>query len=310
MTKWLIGGGLVALALVWSVAASAASIGQHGGVSRGAPGYLGIDVRDVSDDEVPSLKLKGARGAEIIRVDHDAPAGKMGLREHDVVVQMNGAAVDGEEQIRRMLHRTAPGQTVALVVSRDGLQITLTAQMADQTEVDRQAWELHLAGSGPQAPATGLPGEDPGAGASPTAAGPVPTSRYSKSFLGTLLMSPSYTGVMLERLGPQLAQFFGVPKGTGLLVKSVADNSPAAVAGIHAGDVVLRADTKSVASTTDWTKAVREAKGRPVSVIVLRDRQEKTLTLTPDARKHSELGIPLPWERSAGTVKMALLTGL
>ncbi len=83
-------------------------------------GYLGIDVRDVNDDELSALKLKDTHGAEIIRVDHDGPAGKMGLREHDVVVQMNGAAIDGEEQIRRMLREIGPGQTVTLMISREG----------------------------------------------------------------------------------------------------------------------------------------------------------------------------------------------
>ena len=53
-------------------------------------------------------------------MDHDGPAGKMGLREHDVVVQMNGAAVTGEEVLRRMLRDTAPGRTVTLLLSRDG----------------------------------------------------------------------------------------------------------------------------------------------------------------------------------------------
>jgi hypothetical protein len=38
---------------------------------------------------------------------------------------------------------------------------------------------------------------------------------------------------------------------------------------------------------TSWTKIVRDAKGKAVEVVVLRDKQEKTLMLTPDARKHS-----------------------
>ena len=116
---------------------------QHGGQGHGQS-YLGVDVRDVSDDELPALKLKEARGAEIVHVDHDGPAGKMGLRERDVVMQMNGVAIEGEEQIRRMLHDTAAGRTVVFVILRDGQQMVVTAQMADREEVERQAWERHL----------------------------------------------------------------------------------------------------------------------------------------------------------------------
>ena len=71
-------------------------------------------MRDVSGDQMATLKLKDARGAEIVLVDHDAPAGKAGLREHDVVLQMNGQAIDGEEQLRRMLHDSPPGRTIVL----------------------------------------------------------------------------------------------------------------------------------------------------------------------------------------------------
>jgi serine protease Do len=307
------GYGLVLLALSLGLGQRAQAVhvslgaGQHGNVAHASQGYLGIDVRDIPDEHVASLHLREARGAEIIRVDHDGPAGKMGLRERDVVVQMNGISIDGEEQIRRLLRESAPGRTVMLVISRDGQQMTLTAQMADRSQVEKEAWEQHLVSpAGPQAPATGLPSEESFASlGSPSA--PAPTSRYSKSFIGTLLMSPSYTGAMLEVMGPQLAQFFGVEGRTGLLVRSVENNSPAAQAGMKAGDVVVHANTRTVATMSDWAKTIREAKGRPVSVIVLRDKQEKTLTLTPDGKKRSELELPL---EPAPTIRLAYLTEL
>ncbi len=245
-------------------------------ISKVTPGYLGIDVRDVNDDEIAALKLKAARGAEIIRVDHDGPAGKMGLHERDVVVQMNGAAIDGQEQIRRLLREIGPGRTVTFLVSRNGQEMTLTAQLADKTELERQAWEQHLT----------APVASPTTDVTVPSLATAPPAKYSKGFLGTILMTPSYTGVMLERLGPQLADFFGVPKGTGLLVKSVDSNSPAALAGMKAGDVVVRADAKGVSTMADWAKVVQKAKGQPVTVVVVRARQEKTLALTPDAKKH------------------------
>lgn len=85
---------------------------------------------------------------------------------------------------------------------------------------------------------------------------------------------------------PQLADYFGAPKGQGLLVQSVAGGSPAASVGIHAGDVILRADNQPMRSSSDWTKHLREGKGKPVNLDILRDRQPMTLTLQPDAKKH------------------------
>ena len=59
----------------------------------GGSGYLGVDIADVSAERLGELKLKEEHGAEITMVDKDAPAGKAGLHEHDVIVSVNGAAV-------------------------------------------------------------------------------------------------------------------------------------------------------------------------------------------------------------------------
>jgi serine protease Do len=296
----------------FAVAGAAVSVKpeQRAAAHGNSQSYLGIDVRDVGDDQVSSLKLKDTRGAEIIRVDHDGPAGKMGLREHDVVLQMNGVTIDGEEQLRRMMHDCPPGKMVVMSIARDGQTITTSAPMADRSEIERQVWSQHLnvAASlpGPQAPDLALPSGDAAAsGTTPSA--PVPSSRYSKSFLGTLLTSPTYTGAILENMRPQLAQFFGVPTGSGLLVSSVADNSPAAMAGLKVGDVIVKADSKPIASMSHWAKIIREAKGKPVAVEVVRDRQQKTITLTPDVKHKSALELPDP---PAEPIRVSCLTPL
>lgn len=256
-------------------------------------GYLGIAVRSVNDDEVPVLRLHDSRGAEIIRVDHDGPAGKMGLREHDVVLQMNNVMIEGEEQISHMLRDCPPGRAVTLVVSRDGQLLTVTGQMADKEQVDRQAWQQHLAQpSGPQAPANALPTGDIAAAGGDSGGPGAPPSKYSRGFLGTLLMSPSYTGAILEMMSPQQAQFFGAASGGGLLVRSIAANSPAADAGMHVCDVVLRANSHGIRTMGDWARVIKEAKGHTVVVVVLRDRNEHTLTLTPDGKRRSDVSAP------------------
>jgi serine protease Do len=250
-------------------------------------GYFGVDVRDVQEAEVPALKLKDSRGAEVVLVDHDAPAGKAGLREHDVVLQMNGQTITGQDQIRRMLHDCPAGHPLVLVISRDGQQMTITARMSTRDEVERQAWAQHVTVADPQEEVTA--GDGPSSTAFPDASASAPAVRGGNSFIGSILMNSTYTGAMLEQMSSQLAQFFGAANGAGLLVRSVVDNSPAAIAGMRAGDVVVRADERPIKTTNDWSKTIKSSHGRSVSVVVLRDKQEHMLTLTPDPHHRSSV---------------------
>lgn len=250
--------------------------------SHSAQGYLGVDVRDVTADQLSVLKLRDVHGAEITLVDHDAPAGKAGLREHDVILQMNGQAIEGRDQIRHMLHDSPPGRSVTLLISRDGQQLTIVTQLTTQEEVERQALQ-HLTMPDAQTSDTAESSFAPSNSPSPHA---------GNSFIGTLLMSPSYTGAMLEKMSTQQAAYFGVTSGEGLLVRTVVPNSPAAVAGMQVCDVILRANDRTVATTGDWAKALKNSHGKPLTIVVLRDKKEQTLTLVPDGKRRSDLDRP------------------
>jgi serine protease Do len=280
------GGQLYAMEAGFSGGAEMYAAGM-GESHRANQGYLGIEMRDVSEEQVGMLRLKDARGAEITNLDHDGPACKAGMRMHDVIVQMNGQVIENEDQLHRLLKDMPIGRTVTFVVSRDGQTQTLTMTTADRRTVGLQAWEQHYS-----VPAPGSSGVVRGNtfldSSKPITAAP---PKEHKDLLGTetIVLSSSFTGAKLEVMGQQLAEFFGATDGAGLLVRSVDGNSPAEQAGMKAGDVVVKINSISVSNGTDWTKTVHDNKGRPVPVVILRDKQEKTLTLTPDGKKRSSL---------------------
>jgi serine protease Do len=261
----------------------AAAIGESHG--HAAQGYLGIEMRDVTQDQVASLKLKEAKGAEITSLDHDGPACKAGMLSHDVILQMNGQMIDNDDQLRKLLKEMPVGRTVSFVVSRDGQTQTVTMQTADRRTVEQEAWEKHYSVPAPSHGNSFM-------GGSPSSVG---TPKSHKDLLGTpdIILNPSFTGAKLEVMGPQLAQFFGAVDGAGLLVRSVDEKSPAEEAGLKAGDVVVKVNSVPVSNGTDWTKTVHDNKGKPVPVVVIRDKHEQTLTLTPDGKKRSSLWIDL-----------------
>src|SRR5580765_4446632 len=85
----------------------------------GTSSYLGVDIADVTTERLSALKLKEEKGVEVTMVDQDAPAGKAGIKEHDVILMMNGTAIESGAQLRRIIHETPPGRTVTLGLSRD-----------------------------------------------------------------------------------------------------------------------------------------------------------------------------------------------
>ncbi len=248
-------------------------------------GYLGVELHDVPDEQVASLHLQGSHGVEVVMVDHDGPAGKAGLQAHDVVVQVDGQGIENADDLRHRIRDAAPGKTMSFSILRLGHMLNLSAKLANREELERNSFH-------PLPPDT----EEPGAPPERYTDSPAPPAPRSgvrgQSFMGSVLRSSRYTGLSLESMEPQLASFFGAPANTGLLVHGVDANSPASSAGMRAGDVVLRVDSVPVATPSDWTKRLKLGYGRPVSVTILRDKREQTVTLPPELKKHSLLEWP------------------
>jgi serine protease Do len=235
----------------------------------GGSSYLGVDIVDISADRLGALKLKEEQGVEVTMVDQDAPAGKAGIKEHDVILTMNGAAVESKSQLQRMIHETPAGRVVSLGLSRDGQPMTIKVQLGD-----RKSEFPHLAKSKDD-----FHFEMP----------PMPNMQdFEVPNIGVVYVHSSMrSGLMVENLTPQLGEFFGAKSGNGVLVRSVEKGSRADKAGLRAGDVIVRVGEQSVHDTSDFTHALRGHSAATVNVTVIRDKKEQTLTLTLPERKES-----------------------
>src|SRR5271165_6425065 len=118
--------------------------GSYGSEEGGGSSYLGVDIADVSPERLGELKLKEEHGAEVTMVDQDAPAGKAGLHEHDVIISLNGTAVESAAQLRRMIREMPPGRVVNLGISRDGQPLAIKVQLADRRKSMSWAPQVHV----------------------------------------------------------------------------------------------------------------------------------------------------------------------
>jgi serine protease Do len=265
---------IVPLLLSWSRASQKWTIdsSQPYGIpseDSGTSSYLGVDIADITADRLGALKLKEEKGVEVTMVDQDAPAGKAGLREHDVILNMNGTVIESKVQLQRMIHETPAGRVVALELSRNGQPMTIKVQLADRSKefghmapMDK---DLHIQ----IPPIPNMPDFD------------VPNIAV------VYVHSSMRSGLMVENLTPQLGEFFGAKNGNGVLVRSVEKGSRAASAGMRAGDVIVRVGEQAIHDTGDFTHALHAHGSGSVTVGVIRDRKEQTLTITLPERKDS-----------------------
>jgi membrane-associated protease RseP (regulator of RpoE activity) len=233
----------------------------------GTSAYLGVDIADVTGERLSALKLKEEKGVEVTMVDQDAPAGKAGIKEHDVILTMNGTSVESAAQLRRMIHETPAGRVITLGLSRDGEPVTVKVQLADRhkefSTVFPKGKEFHF-----EMPEVHVPEID------------IPS-------ISVVMTSSARSGLTVECITPQLGEFFGVKNGNGVLVRNVEKGSRADKAGFRAGDVIVKINDQPVHDTSDFSHAVRSHGASSVSVGIIRDKKELNLNLSLPQRKES-----------------------
>jgi serine protease Do len=237
-------------------------------------GYLGVLVSDVDTDSANKLRLKDVRGAVITLIDHDAPAGQIGLHVNDVVLSVNGQAVEGAEQFGRMMREVPAGHKVTLIISHDGTPQTVTVQLVDRKKMEHDVWNKMNDSDAFPPPPSGM-GLLTGGGEG--------WSLGHVSPFGSSLK----VGALVEPLTSQMADYLGVPSG--VMVKQVARKSEAANAGLKAFDVILKVGSENIQTTADWDRALRSNEGKQVQVTVLRERKQQTLNLQVDSKHHSKV---------------------
>jgi len=262
--KLILGIGMACLAVVLSAPAlwSQTARGRNAQVTVqvGGASYLGIGVADITAERAKALNLKEERGAEVTNVAQDSPASKAGIKEGDVVLEYDGATVQGIEQLARLVRETPVGRQVKIAVWRNGAAQTLNATIEARKGTVVRSGGLDLTVPFIRPPQIEIP-------------------RFQMTWQNPVL------GIEGESLTSQeqLAEFFGVKDG--VLVKLVRKNSPAEKAGIKAGDVVVKLDDSTVTTPQEITRALRALGSKKTfTVTVVRNKKEMPLTVTLEER--------------------------
>lgn len=250
-------------------------------------GRIGLAVRDVDAADVSREKLAAPRGAVVTDVEADGPASTAGFRAGDVIVTFDGESVRSASQLTRLVRESPAGRPVNAIVSRGTKRVTLDVTPAESDGVNV---------AGPVDRLPDLPSIDGRRFDPPLIDG----RRFERRVLPPLDFGfdldlgrdgwprQGRLGVAVQELSPDLASYFGVESG--VLVSSVAADSPAAGAGVKAGDVIRSVNGDPTESPRDLRRQVNRVDDNgAVTLGVVRDKKDLTLTATLGSSSRSRV---------------------
>ncbi|MGB7022774.1 MAG: Do family serine endopeptidase [Candidatus Acidiferrales bacterium] len=204
---------------------------QHGKVERG---YMGVYIHDLSPEFAKEFNYNGGgAGALVSDVTAGSPAAKAGIKRGDIILGLNGEALNGSGDLTARIASTAPGTPVQLKIFRDGKTLEVPVTLGELPESGRTSTSALGEGSS---------GEN---------------------------SSKALEGVQVENLTPQIAQQLNLPASAhGVVVDSVDQSSAAAEAGLQRGDVIVEVNHKAVNNMAEFRAAMSGTGNQPVLLLV------------------------------------------
>ncbi|HJX57865.1 MAG TPA: DegQ family serine endoprotease [Thiobacillus sp.] len=210
------------------------SLIKHGKVVRG---FLGVSIQDVNAKIAKQFGLDKAQGALVSDVVSGGPAEKGGIKTGDVIVRLDGKAIEDSTMLRHLVADIQVGRKVEVEVLRDKKPVKLTIKVAEQPK-DMTASGESVKGEG---------------------------------------KSAALAGLEVQGLTPDISRQLNLARGTqGVVVSVVETGSAAEEAGMQPGDVIVELNRKPVRSVEDFQR-VSKALGKNESALLLLVRQNRKL---------------------------------
>jgi serine protease Do len=230
--------------------AIATMVGQSGGVAFSIPsnmiknmlpriikgqtikrGELGVVIQDLTEDLIKHFGLKGIKGVLVSQVIAKSAAEKAGIKPEDIITTFNGKPANDVRTLRNLIAGTAPGANIKLELLRNGKTQTLILTIQEQ-----------------KAETT-----------TEQATAKEPTSNVINRL-----------GLNVETLSKELAYGFHTKVQTGVIILDIDEGSPAQIAQLQIGDVIVECNHKPIKTTEDFSKSLSAKSDE--SILLLIDR--------------------------------------
>lgn len=218
------------------------------------------------------------RGVGVTKVLAGSPAERAGLREMDVILKFDNEPVTSVRKLNRLISEVAPEHTARLTISRAGDEKDLTVTLGKRSDFNAAfgapsgRWEDMDKLQDFKFDDKNFKLDDNG-----------------QNFV-FVYGNNRRIGVTTTQLTKQLADYFGVAGG--LLITSVRADSPAAKAGLRAGDVMTEVDGNRIENVADLMRAISRKDEGELTLTIVHDKSQRTIRLTPERGRDSNFKTP------------------
>jgi serine protease Do len=258
----------------------------------GEGGYIGVQTREITKENFAKFGLRDVRGVAVEKVMEKSPAEAAGIQAGDVIVKFNGEEVTSARKLTRLIGEVDPDHQARLTVVRGGSErdITVTVGKRPMPEFANGNFEFNMPDFQGQWKDFPDLKNIPDLKNMPDFKN-LPKGEFKAFELpngngqGFVWSSGQgrQIGVGIVPLSKQLAEHFRVDGGA--MIDEVRENSPAAKAGLRAGDIIVEANGTAVKNQFDLIRIINEKKDGDVQLTIVRDGNRQTITVTPEAAK-------------------------
>jgi serine protease Do len=193
---------------------------EHGSVRRA---YLGVAIQRIDQKMANQFGVQARQGVVVADVGPKTPAADAGLKSGDVIVEFAGKSVNSPQELQGVVEKCPIDSKQPVTVLREGKSTPLTVVVREQPT----NYGLVKGDGGP--------------------AGGGKTARNDK------------LGVEVGLLTPEIAEKLGIEQKEGVVITDVRQNSPAEMAGLTSGMVIVGVNRKPVKSLEEFHKAIEDA---------------------------------------------------
>ena len=224
---------------------------KYGRIRRG---WLGVNLAEESN--------------RVTSVIEASPAQRAGLAAGDELLEIDGKKVPNAAEIIAVVQASQPGQKVQLKIRRKDQTRQIYVQIGEWRDA-KEDFPEEIDITIPELPHV----ED------------IPELKTSlpqiRNFVLEYIGSPQL-GVDVLELTPELAEKFKIKEGYGIMVSKTNPDSAARQAGLQAGDIIAKANSRAIRSVADLRRALSALQEKePLLIELYRDGQAKKISVQP-----------------------------